>query len=984
MIKISGLNKFYNKGKQNEIHVINDISLELPQSGMVAIFGRSGCGKTTLLNVLGGLDAFDGGSLLLDGNNITRDTDALRNKYIGYIFQNYNLNKNENCFQNIADALRLCGVDDEQIIEKRVRAALMNVGLEKYAYRTPDTLSGGQQQRIAIARAIVKNPRVILADEPTGNLDEANTVLVMDLLKEISRDHLVLLVTHEANLVDLYCDKVIELADGKVVNIRDNDETQGYSERGKNDIYLGELDKKNISESGVKIELYSDAPETDVNITLVNEGGHIYLRVDTPRVQILDAYSEVKLCEGVYEQKSAKEQRESQIDMSELSPIEGEQTTGKLFDARGAIRSGYKANFKGKKRGQKLLRRCLCLFAAVIVFMSGVFGTSFKMLEDADAAYNHNVFYVYTNDGKVSERLYEAMADGNSGIDYIRLDYTTPTGDSSLGFSPGSFATFDTSTNLDAFIANGVFLEISLAEGLSVAAGCAAELGEDEIVITTRIADKLIENSSLGYIDSYDDIVGMIMNREGYGNGKNMRVAGVVRSSETAVYMTDTALAARVLINALNVRVGKEYGFDIADGYVYYATRSTEKDMPKVGDTIKIQGKDVEIQNVLRYARSYDEWLGLKGIHKAQPTSYENFYEECESYFDRLDEYIAERRIFASYDDFDVWLYTEKGIEEVRYSFMNSVVNGYEFMLASEYRAEHGVYPTREYVERQMNSDSKYAYDILSRYEDTYREEFNRQTWGDYFDGRYYVSSSDYVDFSRMTGENHKTVKGNGYSNYTGGYYGDGFYADTYIGGIEMSVTKDVAVGYSPNVSMPYSVIHSSNPKATEKYLEENFSDIKTSDEYLKPILTPNAIYNNIIGSSFDGIVASIVAMVIILAVMSVCMYFIMRSSLLSRIKEVGIYRAIGVTKKNLVFKFFVEAALLTTLTVFIGYIFTSAFLFVCLGMSSFMEQLLYYPAWLAAGVLVVLYAVCLFFGTLPTASLLRKTPSEILSKYDI
>ena len=245
MISIKNLNKFFNRGKQNEIHVINDVSLDLPESGMTAIFGKSGCGKTTLLNVIGGLDSFADGSLTIEGQSIGKNTDEIRNKYIGYIFQNYNLNNSDTCFDNVASALRLCGMRDEDEIGRRVEIALKNVGMEKYGRRTPDTLSGGQQQRIAIARAIVKNPPIILADEPTGNLDEANTIMIMDLLREISRDHLVLLVTHEENLVDAYCNRIIELSDGRIISVREG-AASGYSARSKQDIYLGELAKTEI------------------------------------------------------------------------------------------------------------------------------------------------------------------------------------------------------------------------------------------------------------------------------------------------------------------------------------------------------------------------------------------------------------------------------------------------------------------------------------------------------------------------------------------------------------------------------------------------------------------------------------------------------------------------------------------------------------------------------------------------------------------
>ena len=149
-------------------------------------------------------------------------------------------------------------------------------------------------------------------------------------------------------------------------------------------------------------------------------------------------------------------------------------------------------------------------------------------------------------------------------------------------------------------------------------------------------------------------------------------------------------------------------------------------------------------------------------------------------------------------------------------------------------------------------------------------------------------------------------------------------------------------------------------------------------------MVTPDSIFEGIIQDKTEDIITSLITMAIVLVLMSLCMYFIMRSSLMNRIKEVGIYRAIGVSKKNLVFKFFIEAIVLTTLTVFVGFLLTSGFLFVCLGMSSLVAELFYYPLWLAGADLIILYVISLFFGTLPILSLLRKTPSEILAKYDI
>ena len=241
MIEVRHLDKYYAKGSQKEVHAVRDTTLQLPDTGIVALFGASGCGKTTLLNIIGGLDTADSGEVLLDGARVTPKATETRNRHIGYIFQNYHLIADETVYENVALSLRLCGVTDDTEIEKRTMAALEAVEMEMYCRRLPGTLSGGQQQRVAIARALVKNPHLILADEPTGNLDEQNTVMVMELLRQVARDHLVLLVTHEHDLLPYYCDRIIEISDGTVVSERENDTGDGYRSQNKSDVFLGDL-----------------------------------------------------------------------------------------------------------------------------------------------------------------------------------------------------------------------------------------------------------------------------------------------------------------------------------------------------------------------------------------------------------------------------------------------------------------------------------------------------------------------------------------------------------------------------------------------------------------------------------------------------------------------------------------------------------------------------------------------------------------------
>ncbi len=225
-MRIKGVNKSYKAGDRSVV-ALDDINFELPQRGMVFILGRSGSGKSTLLNVMSGLDKADEGSIEVGGKDITKCSESelckFRNSYCGFIFQEYNLISELNVGENIKLSLQLQG---EKNVEERVREVLKRVGLEGYESRKATELSGGEKQRIAIARAIIKDPKIIFADEPTGALDEKTGQVILELLKGISADRLVMVVTHDREFAERYGDRIIELADGKIV--RDsNSQEQG-------------------------------------------------------------------------------------------------------------------------------------------------------------------------------------------------------------------------------------------------------------------------------------------------------------------------------------------------------------------------------------------------------------------------------------------------------------------------------------------------------------------------------------------------------------------------------------------------------------------------------------------------------------------------------------------------------------------------------------------------------------------------------------
>lgn len=223
MLELKGICKRYVTQSFTQV-ALDSVSLSFRDNEFVAILGPSGSGKTTMLNVIGGLDHFDSGDLLIDGISTKdfhdRDWDAYRNNRIGFVFQSYNLIPHQTILENVELALTLTGVGHAER-RQRAREALEKVGLGEHVNKRPSQLSGGQMQRVAIARALINDPEIVLADEPTGALDSTTSVQVMDLLKEVARDRLVIMVTHNSDLAYQYATRIVNLADGKITDDSD-------------------------------------------------------------------------------------------------------------------------------------------------------------------------------------------------------------------------------------------------------------------------------------------------------------------------------------------------------------------------------------------------------------------------------------------------------------------------------------------------------------------------------------------------------------------------------------------------------------------------------------------------------------------------------------------------------------------------------------------------------------------------------------------
>ena len=912
MFEIKNLDKYYSRGRQNAVHAINHISLELPSKGMVAIFGKSGCGKTTLLNVLGGLDRADSGVALLDGKKVTPDESDIRNIDIGYIFQNYNLRKNISVYENIASALYLCGVNDEDEIEKRVMAALSDVDMDKYRNRLPDALSGGQQQRIAIARAIVKNPRVILADEPTGNLDENNTLMVMDLLRSIANTRLVLLVTHEQSLVDLYCDKVIEIKDGAVADVRDNVISDGYTGKAKNDVYLGDMKSAKLNGDGVSVNLFGEDGDLPSSITLISHNGTVYIKADTSKkIKILDSSSEIKVYEGKYK---AEEKREPKKLSEELSQPINYGKTGRMYNFRGAVKSGYKNNFSKKKKGKKFLVACLAMFAAIIVCMTAVFGVCIKNVREIEMQY-HKKSLIVTGESLSADNISTLLDSGNVSFSKLSTNLSNyRTGTVNVSFKIGDFETFIDDYNM-YFGANALILPTRVMEEKTVVCGRNEIYSDKEVVITRAFADELLKSCGVDYIKNYDDLLYTVGTLNNWYENKNLySVVGVVEGSDSVMYQSDYEYTRRELHHQFNINsssitdtahISSELKklVDLDDGEIYVSQMALDSGTHKIGDLVMLNGKEYKIGGVLPSALDgFAEYVVLKcGIDISE--SFENYAD------------YAGIKYILNYEDWLEYLGYDK-----EYADQDSY-------LVSEYEYE---YQWHSETYNALLEDLKESY---------YYETGNAEHW-------IVMSENDYANMILCVGKS------------------DGMF------NLELDKWFDYRYGVG------YVLLADNYDEAHGMLLDMGISDDN--------IYTTSELYDYYSADYKETFSVLTVMLVIIVAVMSVCMYLIMRSSLMSDIKDVGICRAIGVSKRNIVYRYFVESLVLFALTVFAGFVVASGGIFGILSAGKLMESVLYYPWWLAAITLVGLLGISCVCGILPVRMLLSKSPAEILSKYDI
>ena len=527
MIKLENVDKYFNHFKKNEIHVINNTSLEFGNTGLVALLGPSGCGKTTLLNAIGGLDKVNRGKIYINGKRITKVSsykkDKIRVLNIGYIFQNYNLLENLTVYENISLSLKMIGIKNRAEIKKRVDYVLEQVGMYRYRNKPAGMLSGGEKQRVGIARAIVKNPRVIIADEPTGNLDSKNTLEIMNIIKSISKDRLVILVTHEKNLAYFYASRIVTIEDGKILTDKENNHENELDYRVDNRIYLKDIkEHEKIENKNCKLDLYRDNKD-QIDLDIVIKNGNIYIRSnDYKKIEVVDEYSSIEFIDDNYKKISKKDYEKTNFDLKELDNSKYKIHYSSIFNTFSMIKAGIKKVFDYSTIKKVLLIGFFVSAMFIVYAISNIFGVT--NIKDSYFVNVNKNYIVIENTKNDLDDFLDLEKDEN-------ISYVIP-GSSLIEVqivSDNIYQLINSDVTIEASIADYRYLEDDLLYGK-------LPTSSNEVVIDKLAIENAEDADKLAMI-GYKDIENFIGAKLKIGELNYFTIVGISDTGSPSLYM---------------------------------------------------------------------------------------------------------------------------------------------------------------------------------------------------------------------------------------------------------------------------------------------------------------------------------------------------------------------------------------------------------------------------------------------------------------
>ena len=866
MINVVNLNKYYNKGKNNEIHVINNTNLVLPNTGFVVFLGASGSGKTTLINVIAGLDKAKGEISYDEATfkNYKMDKiDKFRRDNIGYVFQNYNLLPNLTVYENLRLPLELMGISDSKEVKERIEYVLDMLNIKKCKNKLASNLSGGQMQRVSIARALVKDSKIIIADEPTGNLDSENTIEVMNILKAISKNRLVIMVTHDKKNAKFYADRIVEIKDGCVEKDYENDSSDELDNFDKSKIYLKDLKNETLELNGVKINLFLEENDSleNLNLTIVKKDGSIYLKSDS--IKYLNDDSKIQLIDDNY--KAIKKEDVDNFEFN-LKPIEMKKKKFTLKPLLHSFAEAYK-NHRSSSKKMKGLHACFVIIGVVMAVC--VLMLSVGTYVNKDQVDYSDIGIVYKR-GDLSSYPKETEKMINEGL-IIDYAYTN-----SITYS-SNFIDHYTLTNT-CYILDSKHINDSIIEGT-------IDIKDDEAVITKRVADAIIKKMSNIEDLNYKKLIGR--------NVSDKKIAGIVNSESTTVY--------------IDTNYGAFDNMDISyDTFDYVATEWQDNYNYEL-----ISGRNAENEN------------------------------EC-------------------IVDLDLYLYEYKDQTTV-------TINGNLFNIVGLFTTNDVIYAPVTFLvhkdcDMPKNNINYYGRPVIKK-ASLFELSSGVMPKGanEIIVSEYYVEGLN-NDFDRFISDNHYEIVGRFKSNAS---------SVTTCVGLEDNYVLYSKLKYpAGNIVL----ITTDDNLVINRYKEIN-TTFKTCYDLEHDLLVKQK--KEMFGST---ITVSLVFLVITL----IYTFFMMRSKMIHRIYEIGVLREIGASRGRIYRMFFAELLVLISMTTMIGYL---ASLLLCHLANTKIHGLLnlfgYSPIYAILG-FVILLGSSIIAGMLPIFTLQRKTPAEIVAKYDL
>ncbi len=566
MLEIKGAKKYFNRHKKNQVCAIDDTTLTLDNNGLVALLGPSGCGKTTLLNSIGGLDKLSKGSIFIDGKKISSrfsyKVDKIRNLNVGYIFQDYKLVEEMSVYDNVSIVLKMIGIKDKNEIKKRVEYVLDKVGMLRYKKRPASMLSGGERQRVGIARAIVKDPDIILADEPTGNLDSKNSLEIMKIIRSIAKDRLVILVTHETDLAKFYATRIIEIRDGKIINDYKNDHIDDLDYRLDNTFYLKDFDNHtSIDKDAYDINIYSISKKK-LKLDIVVNDGNIYIMSNTiDKIEVVDDNSSIEFVNDHYKTIAKEEIDKYKFDFDSIIDKNIKKRYSSILNPITLIINGFKKVFDYSFLKKMLLIGFFLSGMFMMYAVSSIIAT--KTIDDKEFVFVTRDYLSLVKKGiSVDEySSYESL----DGVDYILP------GSSLVNFSISYNDYYQTSVNKDSL--KGSLASISMISDKDIIYGSMPADDKYSVVLDVFTIENLFssDNAKMSGVTKVEDMIGRVISIK---NMPDFKIVGIVSKGSPSIYV-DSSLFINIIANTSSdddiwyVEDGENSSSEIVDYNLY-------------------------------------------------------------------------------------------------------------------------------------------------------------------------------------------------------------------------------------------------------------------------------------------------------------------------------------------------------------------------------------------------------------------------------